>query len=153
MAKNKRKGKWSAEVTARSDALDLEPQVFTKPTAEGIAESLKRSAESSKRRKASPLQSAMSMLILYINRAGRNLSPERKRTLEAAKGKATGAFWPQTLAILRSGPDRSRQAARKALHLNASWELKSVRLRSVNGGETARTVGSNLTGTKHTGSI
>jgi Protein of unknown function (DUF3175) len=34
----------------------------------------------------------MSMLNLYINRAGRNLSPERKRTLEAAKAKLRELF-------------------------------------------------------------
>ena len=79
-------------MTAHSDALDLEPQVFNKTSAESIAESLKHSAESSKRRKASPFQSAMSMLNLYINRAGRNLPPDRKRTLEAAKGKLRELF-------------------------------------------------------------
>ena len=39
-----------------------------------IAASLKRSAEASKRRKADPFRSAMSMLVFYINRAGKNLS-------------------------------------------------------------------------------
>ena len=37
--------KWSAEVTAHSDALDLEPNVFTKENPAEIAESLKQSAE------------------------------------------------------------------------------------------------------------
>jgi hypothetical protein len=84
--------KWSAEATAHSDALDLQPNVFTKKSPAEIAESLKRSAESSDRRKSSPYRSAMSMLTLYINRAGRNLSPSRKRTLEAAKEKLRGLF-------------------------------------------------------------
>ena len=84
--------KWSAEATAHSDALDLEPNVFTQESPAKIAESLKRSAESSDRRKSSPYRSAMSMLTLYINRAGRNLSPSRKRTLEAAKEKLRGLF-------------------------------------------------------------
>jgi hypothetical protein len=84
--------KWSAEVTVHSDALDLEPNVFTKESPAEIAESLKRSAESSDRRKSSPYRSAMSMLTLYINRAGRNLSTSRKRTLEAAKEKLRGLF-------------------------------------------------------------
>jgi hypothetical protein len=84
--------KWSAEATAHSDALDLQPKVFTKKSPAEIAESLKRSAESSDRRKSSPYRSAMSMLTLYINRAGRNLSPSRKRTLEAAKEKLRGLF-------------------------------------------------------------
>jgi hypothetical protein len=81
-----RKKKWSADVTEHSDALDLEPHVFKKASADEIAKSLKHSAEASDRRKPSTFRSAMSMLNLYINRAGRNLPRERKRMLEAAKG-------------------------------------------------------------------
>ena len=77
--------RWSHEVTARSDALDLEPGVFRKPTARAIAQSLRRSAERSRRRKADPYRSAMSMLSFYINRAGHNLPPTRRRVLEATK--------------------------------------------------------------------
>ncbi len=87
----RRKKKWSAEVTAHSDALDLEEGVFTKSASE-IARSLKRSAQASERRKTTPFRSAMSMLNLYINRAGRNLPPRRRRTLEAAKGKLRELF-------------------------------------------------------------
>ena len=84
-------GKWSAGVTRHSDALDLEREVFKRsPTT--IARSLKRSAERSRRRKASPYQSAMSMLTFFINRAGKGLSPARRRKLEAAKGKLRQAF-------------------------------------------------------------
>ena len=43
MAKAHRSGKWSADVTARSNALDLEPNVFEKESAQEIARSLKRS--------------------------------------------------------------------------------------------------------------
>lgn len=86
------KRKWSAEVSEKSDALDLEPEVFTKRNASGIARSLKHSAEASRRRKATPFASAMSMLTMFINRAGRNLSPSRKRTLEAAKGELRALF-------------------------------------------------------------
>jgi hypothetical protein len=46
---------------------------------------LKRSADRSKRRKSEPYRSAMSMLTFYINRAGRNMSAGRRRTLERAK--------------------------------------------------------------------
>jgi Protein of unknown function (DUF3175) len=92
MPKSSRMSRWSAEVTAHSDALDLEPHVFSKDDPAEIAQSLKRSAESSMRRKSSAFRSAMSMLNLYINRAGRNLSPERKRTLEAAKAKLRELF-------------------------------------------------------------
>ena len=83
--------KWSADVTAHSDALDLEEGVFT-GSADEVAQSLKRSAEASDRRKSSPFRSAMSMLTFYINRAGRNLPASRKRTLEAAKGKLRKLF-------------------------------------------------------------
>jgi hypothetical protein len=54
--------------------------------------SLKRSAEHSRRRKASPFQSAMSMLTFYINRAGKNLSASRRRTLDRAKDELRKAF-------------------------------------------------------------
>jgi hypothetical protein len=76
---------WSGKVTQQSDALDLEAGVFARDDPERIARSLKRSAEQSTRRKAGAFQSAMSMLNFYINRAGRNLPPERKRVLSSAK--------------------------------------------------------------------
>jgi hypothetical protein len=76
---------WSGRVTTESDALDLEPGVFKGEDPEKIARSLKRSAERSDRRKAGPYQSAMSMLNFYINRAGRNLPPERRQILTRAK--------------------------------------------------------------------
>lgn len=68
-----------------TNALDLEQSVFTKRSARQIALSLKRSAERSRRRKSSPYRSAMSMLTFHINRAGRQLTPERRRVLNAAK--------------------------------------------------------------------
>ncbi|MGE0745622.1 MAG: DUF3175 domain-containing protein [Rhodospirillales bacterium] len=77
--------KWSGEVTRRSDALDLESGVFKLRSPRRIAQSLKRSAERSRRRKSDPYRSAMSMLTFYINRAGRNLSATRRRVLEKAK--------------------------------------------------------------------
>jgi Protein of unknown function (DUF3175) len=76
---------WSAEVTRHSDALDLERSVFAWRDPKRIARSLKSSAQSSERRKAAPYQSAMSMLNFYINRAGKNLSQERRRVLDQAK--------------------------------------------------------------------
>ena len=92
MPKHRPKNRWSADVTAHSDALDLEPKVFEKKSAGEIAKSLKRSAESSDRRKSSAFRSAMSMLTFYMNRAGRNLSTERKGTLQAAKEKLRELF-------------------------------------------------------------
>ena len=50
-----------------------------------IAKSLKRSAEKSHRRKTTPYRSALSMLVFFINRAGKNLSASRRRTLDQAK--------------------------------------------------------------------
>jgi len=77
--------KWSAEVMKRSDALDLKQGIFTSKSPRSIALSLKESAEKSERRKAGPFQSAMSMLNFEINRAGRNLSSDRKQVLNQAK--------------------------------------------------------------------
>ncbi|QEL25553.1 DUF3175 domain-containing protein [Bosea sp. F3-2] len=79
------KHRWSADITSRSNALDLEKAVFKQGDPRRIARSLKRSAEHSRRRKSSPYRSAMSMLTFYINRAGRKLTAERRKTLEAAK--------------------------------------------------------------------
>ena len=87
--KNKR---WSARVTKNSNALDLEPEVFRSRSPRKIAVSLKQSAEHSKRRKAKPYESAMSMLNFYINRAGKNLPISRKRTLERAKDELRDVF-------------------------------------------------------------
>ncbi|KAI95604.1 DUF3175 domain-containing protein [Rhodomicrobium vannielii ATCC 17100] len=77
--------RWSQHVTETSDALSLEPDVFTLDDPRKIAASLKASAEKSDRRKAPPFRSAMSMLTFYINRAGHTLSAERKQVLERAK--------------------------------------------------------------------
>lgn len=76
---------WSAKVTRESDALELEEGVFTWKDPRRIAQSLKKSADSSKRRKAPPFRSAMSMLVFYINRAGKKLDKDQKRILEQAK--------------------------------------------------------------------
>jgi len=76
---------WSAYVTKHSFSLSLEEGVFTWNDPKKIAESLKKSSEESLNRKGTPFQSAMSMLNFYINRAGKNLKPERKRILEKAK--------------------------------------------------------------------
>ncbi|GGF28914.1 hypothetical protein GCM10011321_20440 [Youhaiella tibetensis] len=84
--------KWSADVTEHSDALDLEPNIFASDDPKEIADSLKRSAEESHRRKVSPYQSAMSMLTFYINRAGKNLDADKRKTLEAAKDELRKDF-------------------------------------------------------------
>jgi hypothetical protein len=83
---------WSRQVAERSDALDLKRGVFTSSDPKRVARSLKRSAEASTRRKAGPFQSAMSMLNLYINRAGRTLPATRRRVLERAKDELRALF-------------------------------------------------------------
>ncbi|MEJ2441497.1 MAG: DUF3175 domain-containing protein [Patescibacteria group bacterium] len=90
------KKKWSNKVTKKSFALDLEEGVFTWNNPRKIALSLKKSAENSIRRKAKPFQSAMSMLNFYINRAGKNLRPGRKKILEQAKIELRRAFKRKT---------------------------------------------------------
>lgn len=84
--------KWSQDVTEHSDALDLEEGVFTRDDPKAIAQSLKRSADHSKRRKGTPLQSAMGMLTFYINRAGKDLPSARRRMLEDAKDELRTLF-------------------------------------------------------------
>jgi hypothetical protein len=87
-----RKRRWSQRVTKKSRALDLQPRVFTLRSPRRIAESLKRSAERSRRRKGTARQSAMSMLTFFINRAGRTLPAGRKRILERAKQELRDLF-------------------------------------------------------------
>lgn len=83
---------WSKKVTQTSNALDLEQGVFTWKDPKRIALSLKKSAEQSSRRKTKHLQSAMSILNFYINRAGKNLDPEQKDVLEKAKDELKQLF-------------------------------------------------------------
>ena len=90
--KKETKEKWSSEVTEHSDALDLEEGVFTWNDPKKIAESLKKSAEKSKRKKGTPYQSAMSMLTFYINRDGKNLGKKQKNILEDAKEELRELF-------------------------------------------------------------
>lgn len=91
-AGKRRPRRWSARVLASSNALDLEPGVFKQRSARAIAASLKRSALASKRRKAEPFRSAMSMLNFHINRSGHGLTAERRRTLELAKAELRKSF-------------------------------------------------------------
>jgi hypothetical protein len=84
MAKKKDE-RWSQQVTETSNALDLEPCLFSWDDPRRIALSLKWSADNSERRKTTPFASAMSMLNFYINRAGRKLPPAQREILERAK--------------------------------------------------------------------
>jgi hypothetical protein len=93
----KRAKKWSAKVTATSDAMTLQSSVFKK-TPHAIALSLKRSAEKSHRRKSTPFRSAMSMLTFYINRAGTNLTTAQRKKLDAAKVELRRVFHRDVVA-------------------------------------------------------
>jgi Protein of unknown function (DUF3175) len=80
-----RRKTWVRHVQETSNAMDLPPGIF-KRSPHAIASGLKRSAERSRRTRASTkYQSAMSMLNLYINRSGRSLSSSDKHRLERAK--------------------------------------------------------------------
>ncbi len=97
-----RRTRWSAAVDRSSNALDLEPGIFTQRSARAIAASLKRAALASHRRRSEPFRSAMSMLNYHINRGGRGLTPERRRTLERAKDELRHLFQ-------KRAPSRSRR--------------------------------------------
>lgn len=84
--------RWSQRVTEKSDALDLEKNVFKLDDPARIASSLKHSAEHSRRRKSTPFRSAMSMLTFYINRAGTELDPKQRKILEQAKDELRMQF-------------------------------------------------------------
>jgi hypothetical protein len=99
------KKRWSQRVTERSAALQLAPGVFTYEDPRRIAESLKRSAERSRRRKAGPFRSAMSMLCFYINRAGSQLPAAERRRLEKAK--------EELRVLFGKAPPSSRASRRK----------------------------------------
>lgn len=109
MAKTARR--WSHRVTRESDALDLSKGVFTWKDPKRIAASLKRSAQRSRRRKADPFRSALSMLTFYLNRAGKNLPAGRRRTLMRAKDELRRQFGrtqPRKRARSRRATTRSR---------------------------------------------
>jgi hypothetical protein len=108
---------WSAEVTRSSNALDLDPGVFTWKAPRRIAASLKRSAETSTRRKGTALQSAMSMLNFYINRAGANLPESQRRILERTKLELRKSFAGQSAAsgagLMHSGGGAGSERTRR----------------------------------------
>jgi len=88
-----------------SDAMDLPAGIFKLKSARAIAKSLKKSSESSHRRKSSPFRSAMSMLNFEINRAGKNLSAERLGVLNRANQN-----YGRSLGDLLKEPLRKRPA-------------------------------------------
>ncbi len=90
--KTVKRRRWSQRVTEESRALDLEPGVFALKQPREIALSLRRSAEKTRRRKADPFRSAMSMLTFYINRAGRTLPAKQHARLERAKAELRALY-------------------------------------------------------------
>jgi hypothetical protein len=90
-----RKTRWSGRVTRTSHAMDLKPGVFTSDDPKKIAASVKRSAETSHRRKADPYRSALSMITFYANRGGRNLSAHKRAELQQAKQELKRLFHKQ----------------------------------------------------------
>jgi hypothetical protein len=77
--------KWSKNVTEHSNAMDLEKDIFKLKDPKKIAASVKKSAEKSKRKKAGPFQSAMSMINFYENRGGKNIPASQKKVLDKSK--------------------------------------------------------------------
>jgi Protein of unknown function (DUF3175) len=107
MAKRPAGRRLAKRVMETSDALDLDAGVFTLSDPRRIARSLKRSAERSRRRKADPFRSAMSMLNFYVNRAGKKLSSTRRQVLRRARDELRRVFG-------RAPRTRTRGAARKS---------------------------------------
>jgi hypothetical protein len=67
--------------------MDLEPGVFKKKSAKGMAKSILLSVKRSRRKKGTTLSSGISMMTYYANRAGRKLSPREKKKIQAAKNE------------------------------------------------------------------
>lgn len=84
--------KWSKKVTQTSNAMDLEKDIFKSKDGKKIALSVKHSAEKSKRKKAGPFQSAMSMINFYENRAGDNLNAAQRKVLDDSKNELRKLF-------------------------------------------------------------
>lgn len=71
--------------------MDLPRGIFKRSPAD-IAGGLKRSVLRSRRTKGTKFQSAMSMLNLYVNRAGRSVGAADRRRLERAKVELRRVF-------------------------------------------------------------
>ena len=91
MSTTRRRSSWVRRVQRTSDAMDLPPGIFKRSSAD-IARGLKRSVLRSKRTRGTKFQSAMSMLNLYINRAGRKLPERDRRRLERARTELRRLF-------------------------------------------------------------
>lgn len=77
--------KWSQSDERREEIEDVSPDVFQNEDPASIAKLLKRTAERTHKKRTTPYRSAMSMLVFYINRSGRNLPARQLKVLEDAK--------------------------------------------------------------------
>jgi hypothetical protein len=82
--KARRRRSWIRTVQQTSNAMDLPPGLFRRSPVQ-VARGLRRAVLQSQRTKGTKLRSAMSMLNLFLNRAGRKLSPATRARLERAK--------------------------------------------------------------------
>jgi len=87
----KKTKRWSAQVTAQQCPGPGKGCLYQEGSG-AIARSLKASAEHSNRRKATPFQSAMSMLNFYVNRMGSGMPRSRRLVLERAKDRLRTLF-------------------------------------------------------------
>lgn len=90
MKRKRKPKKWSAKVV--SDSLRIPTGTFASGDARSIALAVKSAAEQSEHRRATPYASAMSYLCFYLNRGGRSLPKERRRTVERAKTELRSLF-------------------------------------------------------------
>jgi Protein of unknown function (DUF3175) len=102
--------RWVRHVQETSNAMDLPQGIFMR-SPRGIAAGLKQAVTKSRRTKGrSKFQSAMSMLNLHVNRAGRNLGRADRVRLEAAKRELRRLF----------GRETPRRRTASARHLRAA---------------------------------
>ncbi|BDC35180.1 hypothetical protein Noda2021_11380 [Candidatus Dependentiae bacterium Noda2021] len=93
--KKKNNTSWVKKVQETSNAMDLPEGIFTW-SAKDIAQGLMEAVLESDRTKGTKFQSAMSMLNLYINRAGKKLPDKDKARLEKAKNELRILFGKPT---------------------------------------------------------
>lgn len=76
---------WSKADEKRQEIEDSDDDGFQNEDPASIARLLKRTAERTHKKRTTPYRSAMSMLVFYINRSGRNLPARQLKVLEEAK--------------------------------------------------------------------
>jgi len=137
---------WSHDVTEHSKALDLETGVFTLKDPKEIAASLKCSAEASRRRKADPFRSAMSMLVFYINRAGKYDNRSDWQLTQMQLGRLAMAFAAEALedVELAWGKKVNAPFKRKVIEISAELGIDPNFLMAAMAFESARTFSASI---------